>query len=75
MNKVIFLSLIICLVNSFNFEVHSEHIISVVNTDPTSTWVAGHNEYFKGATMERIKHLMGTYLYPHDPNFPIFEHP
>lgn len=30
----------------------TEEIVSKVNSNPKSTWVAGHNEYFAGRTFE-----------------------
>jgi len=35
-------------------------IIQSVNSNPTSTWVAGHNSYFDDMSVEDIKGLMGS---------------
>ena len=41
----------------------SKHI-ERVNSNPNSTWVAGVNEKFEGASLKEIKGLMGTVVDP-----------
>ena len=38
--------------------------IEIVNSNPKSTWVAGHNDKFTGASLKEIKSLMGTIVDP-----------
>ena len=49
----------------------SSHI-EIVNSDPTSTWTAGVNDKFDGASLKEIKSIMGTIV---DPDWAITLHP
>lgn len=60
MQKIIALALLATIAFGYS----AENIVNSVNSDPTSTWVAGHNEYFEGRSIEDIQYLMGTYLTP-----------
>jgi len=42
---------------------HLKHI-SIVNSNPESTWVAGENDKFTGMSVKEIKSLMGTVVDP-----------
>lgn len=42
---------------------HSVHI-EAVNSNPESTWIAGHNDRFNGMTLSEIKSMMGTVVDP-----------
>lgn len=46
--------------------------IEQVNSNPASTWVAGENIKFQGASLKEIKSLMGTVV---DPDWTINMHP
>ena len=46
--------------------------IEAVNSNPNSTWVAGHNDKFTGASLKEIKSLMGTIV---DPDWAIIQRP
>lgn len=59
--KAILLIALIALAMSKNIFLNQEEIISQVNK-AQKNWVAGHNKYFDGRTMEEIKALMGTIL-------------
>jgi len=37
-----------------------DEMINTINSDPTSTWIAGRNSYFEGRTLTDAKILMGT---------------
>eukprot|EP00747_Dinoflagellata_sp_TGD_P167106 gnl/TRDRNA2_/TRDRNA2_190984_c0_seq1.p1 gnl/TRDRNA2_/TRDRNA2_190984_c0~~gnl/TRDRNA2_/TRDRNA2_190984_c0_seq1.p1 ORF type:complete len:373 (-),score=92.22 gnl/TRDRNA2_/TRDRNA2_190984_c0_seq1:64-1182(-) len=39
---------------------HDDAMIESINNDPESTWKAGRNERFEGATLKDIKQLLGT---------------
>jgi len=41
---------------SIDFDAH----IKAVNSDPASTWVAGHNDKFKGASAKEVGNYLGT---------------
>lgn len=59
--KAILLIALITIALSKNIFLDQESIIAEVNGAQKS-WVAGHNRYFDGRTMEEIKSLMGTIL-------------
>jgi len=43
-----------------NTAVQNDWMIDAINLDPSSTWKAGRNERFEGATLKQAKVLMGT---------------
>ena len=59
--KAILLIALIALAMSKNIFLNQHDIIEEVNKAQKS-WVAGHNKYFDGRTIEEIKNLMGTIL-------------
>jgi cathepsin B len=59
--KAILLIALITLAMGKNIFLNQEEIVAEVNKAQKS-WVAGHNKYFDGRTIEEIKNLMGTIL-------------
>lgn len=59
--KVIFILTIFLFAINGHYFLDQEEIIEEVNKIQKS-WVAGHNKYFDGKTIEEIKGLMGTKL-------------
>jgi len=57
--KAILIFALIALALSKNIFLDQESLASEVNK-LQKHWVAGHNKYFDGRTMEEIKALMGT---------------
>jgi hypothetical protein len=59
--KAILLLALVAVAMSGHYFLDQEEIIEEVNKIQKS-WVAGHNKYFDGKTIEEIKGLMGTKL-------------
>ncbi len=59
--KVIFILKLFLVAISGHYFLDQEEIIEEVSKIQKS-WVAGHNKYFDGKTIEEIKGLMGTKL-------------
>jgi cathepsin B len=46
----------------------SPHLVSEINSNPKSTWKAGHNPRFANVTMDNFKRLLGTIM-PGEPGY------
>ena len=59
--KFIILALLVLSAScSITYNQFGQSIIEEVNADPTSTWVAGHNEHWENFPLLDVKRLMGA---------------
>lgn len=67
-----YLSLLLLLATAFSMNIFLDQksIISEVNS-LQSEWVAGHNHYFDGMTLQEIRNLMGVRETPEDQKLPM----
>jgi cathepsin B len=70
--KAILIFALLAVALSKNIFLNQESIITEVN-NLQKNWVAGHNKYFDGRTMEEIKALMGTLETPEEQKLPLKE--
>ena len=59
--KLLILALLaITATNQLTYNQFAQNIIDEVNSDPSSTWVAGHNEHWESYPLLDLKKLMGA---------------
>lgn len=59
--RLIILALLVLTISAkLTFNNVATNLINEVNSDPTSTWVAGENKYWEHFPVEDIKNLMGV---------------
>lgn len=60
MKLLILALLVLCATSQLTYNHFAKNIIDQVNSDPTSTWVAGHNEHWENFPLLDVKRLMGV---------------
>ena len=59
--KLLFLALLVLGASSLqNYNHYAQNIIDEVNSDPSSTWKAGHNKNWENFPVLDVKKLMGA---------------
>ena len=64
MKLIILALLVLSATCQITYNHFAQNIIEEVNSDPTSTWVAGHNEHWENFPLLNIKKLMGVKKQP-----------
>lgn len=60
MKLIVFAIFILAVSSEITYNDYASNIIEEVNSDPTSTWVAGHNAHWDNFPIENIEGLMGA---------------